>query len=268
MKCKCGHAEEDHDLDTKVCSECEECEGFDPAPEDEETGEGKPEVVHPIVAAAQEALEHVKSAPPVEYTVVVELAKKTPDEPRRLIKFPGFQQALASVLVPHSSKIWVSRATFLANADALAYEDLVPFDDAAQKAVSDDVTEARMTLKSRMYDRLLDLAWTPEQAAEHIGVRAQEGKMARKKKDAAAPADGAKTKTKSEGKRSYAKLDPKTKITKLVDKNPAREGSATAERFALIRSGMTVEKYVEAGGKATFLTYFEKAGHIKLDAPA
>lgn len=262
MRCRCGHAQEDHERDGDpedptytTCTECEECTGFEADPA------SATDVVEPIPGTAADM---PPATPPVEYTVVVELAKKEPTDPRRLIKFAGFQQALSSPLVPHSSRVWVSRATFLANADPLEYEDLVDFHDASQNAVSDDVSEARMTLKSRMYDRLLDLAWTPEQAALELGVRAKEGKMPRKKKDAAAP-DAAKN---GAGKRSYSKLDPKTKITKLVDKNPAREGSQTAQRFALIRSGMTVEKYVEAGGKATFLTYFEKAGHIKLEAPA
>ena len=38
------------------------------------------------------------------------------------------------------------------------------------------------------------------------------------------------------------------KITKLVSKNPRREGTSGFDSFNLIRNGMTYEQYLEAGG--------------------
>lgn len=268
MRCKCGHAQEDHERDGDpedptygTCTECEECQGFEAA------DEGEAEASTESLATETPPVAQAESAPgsPVEYTVLVELYRKDPaTEPRRLVKFPGFQQALSSPLVPTSSRIWVSRATFLANADPLEYEDLVDFHDAAQRAVSDDVVEARMTLKSRMFDCLLAIAWTPEQAAQELGVHAKkEGKVPRKsKKEASAES------TSNGTKRSYSKLDPDTKIEKIAEKNPARDGSETFARFALIKNNMKVSAYVAAGGKATYLTYFAKGGHIRLVPPA
>lgn len=44
-------------------------------------------------------------------------------------------------------------------------------------------------------------------------------------------------------------------ITKLVDKNPRREGTHGFNSFALIKNGMTYEQYVEKGGRRNDLQW-------------
>ena len=271
--CVCGHAAIVHDGHSGQCGACE-CASFShglteddaqEAPEDEADDAGDAPADGDSPTTTDEPPAGEPPAVPVEYTVIAEL-ERGEDGARRMIKFAGFQEALSSSLVPSNSRIWVSRPAFLSNAEPDEYSDILPTDDATLASLSDDRQEAMMTQKSAIFDRLLEQAWTPEQAASHLGVRAQkEGRMPRQKKEKAPAANGDAG---TASKRTYSKLNPKTKIKKLADKNPAREGTATFERFALIKNGMTVEKYVEAGGKATYLTYFQKAGHIDLEAPA
>lgn len=290
MRCVCGHDQEDHGHDDEfpgstACTECEDCVAFEATEDEPGTADGDVNVLEKkhfgnTVSSGVEAesgsdgvaltsIPHPAS-PSIEYTVVVELHRQDPaTEPRRLIKFPGFQQALSSPLVPSSSRIWVSRATFLANADPLEYEDLVDFHDAAQKAVSDDVVEARMTLKSRMFDRLLDTAWTPEQAAQELGVRAsKESKMARKTNGASPKAKAPKTPRAPKAEGAYTRLAKDGKITVLAEKNPKREGTESYDRFKLYKTGMTVAAFLDKGGKSIDLSYDAKKGYIKVDAPA
>jgi hypothetical protein len=44
-------------------------------------------------------------------------------------------------------------------------------------------------------------------------------------------------------------------ITKLVDKNPRREGTAGFKAWAILRSGMTYEQYIAAGGARNHLKW-------------
>lgn len=54
------------------------------------------------------------------------------------------------------------------------------------------------------------------------------------------------------------------KITKLVKENPRREGTHGHASFALITSGMTYEKFIEAGGRRVDLDYDVKKGNLKV----
>lgn len=200
--------------------------------------------------------------PPKNYTVLVELFDDG-DKGRRLVKFAeegdksAFHAALDHPVVPPSSRIWVTRGQFLDNSRWADYDDVMP--EEPDKHPAGENRERKMLL----WDKLLELALTPEQAVERYGVSStKEGKMPRKAKDPKAP----KAPREKTGPRT--RMDPKTKIIVKADKNPAREGTETHARFALIKSGMTVGTYVEKGGKATYLTYFEKGGHIELQPPA
>ena len=55
-------------------------------------------------------------------------------------------------------------------------------------------------------------------------------------------------------------------ITKLVDKNPKREGSAAFDRFALYRNGMKVKTFLEKGGSGADLTYDSAHEYISVTA--
>ena len=67
-----------------------------------------------------------------------------------------------------------------------------------------------------------------------------------KKSTKAAKATKAPAKTKSNG---HAKFSPDAKITLLVPvaQNPKRKGSKEAKRYALYRSGMSVQAALDAG---------------------
>ena len=57
-------------------------------------------------------------------------------------------------------------------------------------------------------------------------------------------------------------------IVKDVKGNPRREGTFGFESFGLIRSGMTVEKFVEAGGRMKDLHWDIQHGHCHLSKKA
>lgn len=52
------------------------------------------------------------------------------------------------------------------------------------------------------------------------------------------------------------------------ENNPKRPGSASADRFALYRSGMTVKAAVEAGVKSEDISWDQRKGFIELTPPA
>lgn len=53
-------------------------------------------------------------------------------------------------------------------------------------------------------------------------------------------------------------------ITKLVDENPRREGTAGFQSFALIKNGMTYEQYVSKGGRRQDLAWDEAHKYVKV----
>lgn len=54
------------------------------------------------------------------------------------------------------------------------------------------------------------------------------------------------------------------KITKIAKENPRREGTHGHKSFGLITSGMTYEKFIEAGGRRVDLEYDIKKGNLKV----
>lgn len=54
------------------------------------------------------------------------------------------------------------------------------------------------------------------------------------------------------------------KIVKLVKENPRREGSVGFKSFSKIKSGMTYEQYLAAGGRRQDLAFDLAQGYIKL----
>lgn len=59
-------------------------------------------------------------------------------------------------------------------------------------------------------------------------------------------------------------IAPDAKITKLVTTNPRREGTWGHESFAKIKTGMTVAKFVAAGGRRKDLQWDVKHGYLKV----
>lgn len=60
------------------------------------------------------------------------------------------------------------------------------------------------------------------------------------------------------------KTNPELTIIKDVSGNPRREGSWGHQSFSLIKTGMTVAKFVENGGRMQDLQFDIKAGHCHL----
>lgn len=71
-------------------------------------------------------------------------------------------------------------------------------------------------------------------------------------------------KAESNGRRGRPSQYAGKVITKLSDENPRREGSLGYKSFAAIRNGMTVEKYLEAGGRIKDLAYDVQKKFVKV----
>lgn len=56
----------------------------------------------------------------------------------------------------------------------------------------------------------------------------------------------------------------KTRIRKLVDRNPRRRGSWGARSFALIKNGMSYAAYLKRGGRNRDLRYDLSHGYVEL----
>ena len=54
-------------------------------------------------------------------------------------------------------------------------------------------------------------------------------------------------------------------ITRLVDKNPRREGTHGFKSFALIKDGMTYDEYIKKGGRRNDLDWDIKHKYVKLN---
>lgn len=54
------------------------------------------------------------------------------------------------------------------------------------------------------------------------------------------------------------------KITKVATSNPSREGTKAHDNWAMIKNGMTVEKYLEKGGSIKDLRANLHRGNIEL----
>lgn len=79
--------------------------------------------------------------------------------------------------------------------------------------------------------------------------------------------------TKSTTKKSAAKkvvtiernrLNQQMKIVKTVDENPRRKGTFGYKSFSKIKNGMTVEQFVEKGGRLRDLHWDLEHGYLKL----
>jgi hypothetical protein len=89
-------------------------------------------------------------------------------------------------------------------------------------------------------------------------------KKAAAKKATKAPAKKAAAKSEGDGQRGRKSKYSGMKLTKLVDKNPRREGTHGHNSFSVIRSGMTYEKYIEAGGRLVDLEFDVNKGYVKV----
>ena len=104
----------------------------------------------------------------------------------------------------------------------------------------------------------------PKKAAKTAKAPAKAAKAPAEKK--AAKANGAAKKVANGASRS--RVDPKSKITLLVDKNPKREGCASHKAFSLYKTGMTVEQFLAKGGTSADISWDTRKKYIKLSAPA
>lgn len=104
--------------------------------------------------------------------------------------------------------------------------------------------------------------------ANKVAAPKADAKPAAKKgaaKPAAKAAAPAKTKVAAPEKAAKAESGGDIrKITLLEKANPKREGTASFERYALYKTGMTVDAYVGAGGVKADIAYDEKKGFIKV----
>jgi hypothetical protein len=74
-----------------------------------------------------------------------------------------------------------------------------------------------------------------------------------------------KSTKKSEPKNTRGSVtNPDLIIVKDVKTNPRKEGTWGFQSFSLIKSGMTVAKFVELGGRTTDLRWDIAKGHIHL----
>ena len=54
------------------------------------------------------------------------------------------------------------------------------------------------------------------------------------------------------------------RITRLVKENPRRKGSAGFKSFSIIKSGMSYEQFLAAGGRRQDLAYDVAHKHVKV----
>lgn len=116
-----------------------------------------------------------------------------------------------------------------------------------------------------------------EERRDYINRTRKEMKAMARKKDDAAEEKTPKAKKEKVSKETNGEAkvradrfspDPKSKIKKLVDKNPRKADSVGYKNFEIIRSGMTVAKYKEAGGKMGYLKTELKNKTVELEQPA
>lgn len=105
----------------------------------------------------------------------------------------------------------------------------------------------RATANKRMWPALDALADKPIDEAPSI--------MATKKKAAKKATKKATKKTANGARRGrISKFSGKT-LTKLIDKNPRREGTAGHKSWSVIRNGMLYDDYIKAGGRRQDLVW-------------
>ena len=103
-----------------------------------------------------------------------------------------------------------------------------------------------------------------KKAAPKAKKAAPKAKKAAPKAKKAAP-KAKKANTESSGQRGRISQYAGMKITKLVKKNPRREGTSGYSSFELITSGMKFEKYKDLGGKTADLAFCVEKGYVKVD---
>lgn len=150
------------------------------------------------------------------------------------------------------------------------YNALVPADQAMQQARTKGDAQARVYRKLEELARGLPVMSAPvASAAEEPKAEAaaapeaenEETTMPRTAKD-----KKVKTlKVKKEPDAPRTRID-KTKVISVLVENPKRKGSLSYDRFKLYKDGMTVEKYLEKGGRAPDLAYDAEHKYIKLSA--
>lgn len=64
------------------------------------------------------------------------------------------------------------------------------------------------------------------------------------------------------------RLNPQMSIVKLADGNPRRKGTFGYKSFDKIKNGMTVEQFVEKGGRLRDLHWDLERKHVKLTKKA
>jgi len=118
----------------------------------------------------------------------------------------------------------------------------------------------RETAETKFWDALKELAPT----TNLDGKKKKKPAKTKAKKPAATKKAKAKKSKKAKAKKSTPRKADTRKITKLVKKNPYREDSLRAQRFSWIRNGMTVDQYVEIGGKRKDIRTSVGFGYIKV----
>lgn len=102
---------------------------------------------------------------------------------------------------------------------------------------------------------------SPAEPGKSTKRKTKESTMATKKAAKKAVKKAAK---KTNGAGRKPRIDTSKKLKKLVDKNPRREGTHGYKSFSLISNGMTVEKYLEKGGRMNDLNWDIKHKYVEL----
>jgi hypothetical protein len=106
--------------------------------------------------------------------------------------------------------------------------------------MTDDIEE-EVTLESAADTPATSRDSSPETEGRTVAAKKGSAKKGAKK-------GAKKSAAKSEGKKGRPGQFSGKRITKLVSKNPRREGTSGAASWDLIKSGMTYEAYLAAGG--------------------
>ena len=115
----------------------------------------------------------------------------------------------------------------------------------------------RATANKRMFPALEVLAGKPiEGGTSTVAPKA--------KKTAARKTTGEKTEKSTNGGAGRASVYTGKVITKLVDENPRREGTAGHTSFGVIKNGMTYEQYIAKGGRRKDLAWDEAHKYVKV----
>ena len=119
-----------------------------------------------------------------------------------------------------------------------------------------DINRMSMQELTRMYNKLagtqLTKFSTKKKGQERLWALVQD-QQPPARRGGGQPEPSAPAPKKKSGARAAFGMDQRIKV--LAEENPKREGSASFDRFALYRDGMSVAEYLDAGGRRPDLVW-------------